>query len=74
MYFVSFNLILRPFCAIDRSAPAAAFNALGVIHAADNVIAHARQVLHASTTDKHDRMLLQIVLFAWDICNDFHAV
>src|SRR5579863_6555509 len=34
------------FCSVLRSALLAVFHALGVEHAAQNVIAHARKVLH----------------------------
>src|SRR4051794_3214983 len=33
----------------------------GVQSAADHVIAHAREVLHAAPADQHDRVFLQIV-------------
>ena len=34
---------------------------LRVEHAADDVVAHARQVLDAAAADQHDRVLLQVV-------------
>src|SRR5438132_7666958 len=39
-------------------------HARGVERAADDVVAHARQILHAAAADHHDRLLLQIMPFA----------
>src|SRR5271154_4923423 len=47
--------------AVERTALLAVLHALRVEHAADDVIAHARQVLHAATAQEHHRMFLQIV-------------
>src|SRR5712671_4707417 len=55
------RMSLRPFCSVDGAALFAVLDALGVQDAAQNVIAHARQVFHAAAADQHDRVLLQIV-------------
>src|SRR5207248_11688796 len=39
-----------------------------------DVVAHARQVTHATTTYKHDGVLLQIVTLAWDVGRDLDAI
>ena len=46
----------------------------GVQRAADDVVAHARQVLHAAAADQHHRVLLQVVALAGDVGRDLHAV
>src|SRR5258708_40110835 len=39
-------------------------DALGIEHAANDVITHARQVAHATAPDQHNRVLLKVVSFA----------
>src|SRR5688572_13134700 len=46
----------------------------GVERAADDVVAHAGQVLHPSAADQHDGMLLQVVPLARDVGRDLVAV
>src|SRR6478736_3591116 len=53
--------LLRPLGAVERTALAALRQALRVEHAAQDVVAHARQVLHAPAADQHHRVLLQVV-------------
>src|SRR6185437_1955203 len=53
--------LARPLGAVFRAALAAVLDALRIVGAADDVIAHARQVLDAAAADQHDRVLLQIV-------------
>src|SRR3954465_12604013 len=54
-----------------RAVPAASLlavpDALGVQRAADDLVAHARQVLHAAATHEHHRVLLQVVADARDV-------
>src|SRR3989344_5410103 len=38
------------------------------------MIAHARQVLNATTTDHHHRVFLQLVAHTGDVSRNFHAV
>src|SRR5262245_41239231 len=45
-----------------------------VQRAADDVVAHARQVAHAAAADEHDGVLLQRVLLARDVGRDLLAV
>src|SRR5262249_34204781 len=64
------------------SAPGAVLGttALAVLHtlrverAADDVVTHARQVLHTTTANEHHRVLLQRVTFARDVCGDFDLI
>ena len=46
----------------------------GVERPADDVVPHARQVLHAAPADEHDRVLLQVVAHARDVGRDLDAV
>src|SRR5207302_11415638 len=57
-----------------RAALAAVLDALGVVGAADDVIAHAGQVLDPAAADQHHRVLLQVVALAGDIAGHLEAV
>src|SRR6266446_4626932 len=65
---------LRPFCSVDGTALFAVLDALGIEDAAQDVIAHARQVLDAAAADQHHRMFLQVVAFARDVAHHLVAV
>src|SRR5262249_5768033 len=65
---------LRPLGAVLRPALFAVLHALRIEHAAQDVVAHTRQILYAATTDHHHRMLLQVMTFARDVSDDFEAV
>src|SRR5260370_15705556 len=67
-------LLSRPLSAVFRAALAPVLDALGVVRAADDVIAHAGQVLDPAAADQHDRMLLQVVALAGDVAGDLEAV
>src|SRR5215831_7930828 len=69
-----FFLALGPFRAVLRPALATIADATAVERAADDVIAHAGQVLHAAAADQHDRVLLQVVAFAADVARDLETV
>src|SRR5690606_33071500 len=49
-------------------------HALEIQRATDDVVAHARQVLHAAAADQHDRVLLQVVALAADVADDLEAI
>src|SRR3569833_1910053 len=51
--------LLRPLGAVLGPALLPVLHALRVEHAAENVVAHARQVLDAAAADHDDRVLLQ---------------
>src|SRR5215813_469352 len=65
---------LRTLRAVLRPALFAVLDALGVEHAAQDVVAHARQVLDATAADHHHRMFLKIVPFARDVADHLEAV
>src|SRR5437773_11585473 len=62
------------FGAVAAAGLLAVGNAEGVADAADNVIANARQIADTTATNKHDRVLLQVVAFAGNINGRFAAV
>src|SRR5690349_5200420 len=74
MYSSSRSSSLGPLGAVQRTALPAVLHALGVEHAADDVIAHTGQVLDATAAQKHDRVLLQIVPLARDVTHDLIAI
>src|SRR5215467_376097 len=43
-------------------------HAITVQRATDNMVAHARQIFHAPTTNKYYGVLLQIMPFTRDVC------
>src|SRR5688572_21953938 len=61
------RLRLRALGAVLRAALLAALDADGVEGAADDVIAHARQVLDAAAADEHQRVLLEVVTDTRDV-------
>src|SRR4029077_2784613 len=67
-------LLLRPLGSIFRAALLAVLHALRVEHAAQDVIAHARQVLDAPAADHHHRVLLQVMALTGNVTDDLEAV
>src|SRR5215472_12797 len=65
---------LRTLGAILRTALLAVLDALGIQHAAENVVAHAGQVLDAAAADHDHRVLLQVMAFTRDVTNHLEAV
>src|SRR5689334_19223884 len=66
-YLALLSGALGPLGAVFRAALFAIGHAGGIESAAHHVIAHSRQILHASSADQHNRMLLQIVPDAGNI-------
>src|SRR3954464_8100385 len=63
--------LLRP---VLRPRALAPVDAQGVERAADDVVAHARQVADAAASNQYDAVLLEVVLFAGDVGGHFLAV
>src|SRR5277367_2116482 len=59
--------------AIERTALLAILDTLGVEHAAENVIAHAGQVLDAAAADQHHRLLLEVMPLARNVAHRLDA-
>src|SRR5438105_15650169 len=66
--------LLRPLGAVFRAPLAPVLDALGVVRAADDVIAHAGQVLDPAAAAQHDRVLLQVVALARDVAGHLETV
>src|SRR4051795_10529262 len=60
--------------AVLRAGLLAVVDASGVERPADDLVAHARQVLDAAAAHEHDGVLLQVVALARDVDRDLHAV
>src|SRR4051795_13534651 len=63
-------LLLR---AVPAASLLAVADALGVQRATDNLVAHAREILHAAAAHEHHRVLLQVVADAGDVGGDLDA-
>jgi len=57
-----------------RPALAAVFHAGRVERASDDVILHARQILHTATANQHDGVLLQVMSFSGDVSRHLVSV
>src|SRR5262249_18322152 len=66
--------LLRPLGAVFGPALAAVLDAFRVGRAADDVIAHAGEVLDAAAANEHHRVLLQIMALAGDVARDLEPV
>src|SRR5579863_6750449 len=71
---ISWAVSLRPLRSVLRTPLLAVLHALGIEHAAQDVIAHAGQILDAAAADHHHRMLLQVMAFARDVADHLEAV
>src|SRR6202030_142819 len=66
--------LFRTLGAVLRTALLTVLDALRIEDAAENVVAHAWQVLDAAAADHDHRVLLKIVAFAGDVADDLEAV
>src|SRR5271170_2205490 len=66
--------LLRTLRAVLRTALLTVLDALGIEDAAENVVAHAGQVLDAAAADHHHRVLLKVMTFTRDVTDDFKAI
>src|SRR5918994_2401718 len=62
--------LLGPLRSVLRTALLAVLDALRVEDTAQDVVAHARQVLHAPAADHHHGVLLKVVTLARDVPDD----
>src|SRR5438093_131522 len=63
----------RSASVVPRGGLLAVANAGGVQGAADDLVPNAREVLRAAASHEHDRVLLQVVADAGDVCGDLDA-
>src|ERR1700684_1485569 len=61
---------LRTLAAVFRTTLLAVLDPLRVEHAAQDVVAHAGQILDAAAADHNNRVLLEIVALAGDVAGD----
>src|SRR3989338_2528953 len=66
--------LLGPLYAIAATRAHAIRHALGVINAANNGVAHARQIFDAAAANKNYGVLLQIMPDAGNISSNLHPV
>src|ERR1043165_6828151 len=64
----------RSFGPVFRASLLPVLDALGIERTANDVVAHARQVLDPAAADQDNRVLLQVVALAADVTDDFEAV
>src|SRR3954453_14204437 len=60
--------------AVLRPRLLAVGDTCGVESSADDLVAHARKILHAAATHEHDGVLLEVVALARDVGGDLHPV
>src|SRR6266550_7292796 len=65
---------LRTLRTVFRTALLTVLDALGIEDAAENVVAHARQILDAAAADHDHGVFLKVVAFAGDVTDDFEAI
>src|ERR1700722_9769057 len=65
---------LRTFRAVLRTALLTVLDALGIEDAAENVVAHARQILDAAATDHDHGVFLKVVAFTRNVTDDLEAI
>src|SRR5262245_61731469 len=66
--------LLGPFRSVFRPALLAVLHALGVEHAAQDVVANTREVLDAAAADHHHRVLLQVMTLARDVADHLESI
>src|SRR5437667_165792 len=64
----------RSLGSVFRASLLPVLDALSVERTANDVVAHARQVLDPAAANQDDRVLLQVVALAADVADDFEAV
>ena len=75
--FYAFHFLLSPgrlFRSILTSLLFSPFHTPGIQHPSHNVIAHSRQILYPPPSNQHNRVLLEIVPFPWDIGGHLHSI
>src|SRR5579859_5056430 len=72
--FPSWLFLLGPLRAVLRTALATILDALRIEGAADDVVANAGKILHTTTADHDDRVLLKVMAFAGNVARHLEAV
>src|SRR6202047_1959282 len=66
--------LFRTLRAVLRTALLAVLDALGIEDAAENVVAHAGQILDAAATDHDHGVFLKVVAFTRNVADDLETV
>src|SRR6187431_2129371 len=66
--------LLRTLRAVLRTALLTVLDALGIQHAAENVVSHAGQILDATAADHDHGVLLKVMTLARNVSDDFEAI
>src|SRR5215468_3858288 len=66
--------LLGSLCSVFRAPLLSVGHALRVEHAADDVVAHPREILDAAAADHHHRVLLQVMALARDVADHLKPV
>src|ERR1700675_1206107 len=69
-----FSRLFRTLRAVLRTALLTVLDALGIQHAAENVVTHAGQVLDAAAADHDHGVLLKVMAFARNVADDLETV
>src|SRR6478736_117176 len=66
-------LLLLHLCAVAAAGLLTVLHTLGIEGATDDLVADTREVLHATTANEHNGVLLQVVANTGDVGGNFHA-
>src|ERR1700682_5106463 len=66
--------LLRTLRAVLRTTLLTVLDALGIEDAAEDVVAHAGQILDAAAADHHHRVLLKVMAFTRNVADHLEAV
>jgi hypothetical protein len=71
---LNFLALLRFFRTIFRARLFSIFDRCAVEGATDDVIADAGKVFDPTAADQDDAVFLEVMSFAWDVCDDLLAI
>src|ERR1019366_10082570 len=66
--------LFRTLRAVLRTALLAVLDALGIEDAAEDVVAHARQILDAAAADHDHGVFLKVMAFTGNVADDFETI
>src|ERR1700712_938374 len=66
--------LLRTLRAVLRTTLLTVLDALGIQHAAEDVVTHAGQILDATAADHDHGVLLKVMTFTRNVTDDFEAI
>lgn len=71
---LNFLVLLRFLRAVLRARFFSVFHCCAVKGTANDVIANAGKVFNPAAADQDDTVFLEVMPFAWDVCDDFLAI